>query len=872
MRTDFWRAEAPGPLGGGDWLRSPAVAAAVLAAPAVEVLAEVTYELVRRGTAGVFGATPPALPGLAAWSARAEAVREVAEQHAGARAAWTRDVLEGQLPAFLDDVERASEEQWRLVQSLAATWRARAEERVWSAVAAEPRAKVWLAAHGDRAGLAELVESRWFEERDLRTTVADGRVLAQWPGAAAQLPEDVRALSGEETPLVVAVRRLRWRGDVLEVEGAAYVRHLDLHGTRPELTGTLVHDRAGEVALPLEQLLDPAVTRSAGDRYQDYGSAAFRVRLDPADLRDRASGCWALEVGFRARELVRRGRVSTVDRQGGPELVPARLVAGHEVSVDLTDGFAVRTRPVTDPAPSSEPEAAAFVLRDVALRDDAVVLTGRWRATVPRALVLAGPRGEVPVPAHEGATEGATGTVATVPLAWSELGLPPSPLPPGGYRLRAAAGVPVVVAEELRARLPEEQLGSSHRLRLRLHGGAPVLQLGPPLADDELGPYAQQRLREWYAEEAVRAPVDPRLVYLQSYTGESATDSQLDLFHALRRIRPDLTFAWGVADASCRLPEGARPVQIRSRAWYATLATAGCVLVNIDLERWFRKREGQLVVQTYHGHPAKTMGIGLWRAKGFTPRRIARELERTGRVWDVVLSPSPEMEHHFREQFDFHGEVLNEGFPRDDVLTSPDAAPRRELTRRRLGIAAGQVAVLYAPTWREDLATAPRAAAMADHLDVPAAAEALGEDYVLLLRGHRFHARHPARHGRTARVVDVTDHPEINDLVLASDAAVLDYSSLRFDYAQTGKPMLFLVPDLDTYAEGLRGFLFDFRSTAPGPHLRSTQEVVAALRDLSAVEAAHRDAVAAFNATYNRLQDGHAADRVAEAIAARLPR
>ena len=47
-------------------------------------------------------------------------------------------------------------------------------------------------------------------------------------------------------------------------------------------------------------------------------------------------------------------------------------------------------------------------------------------------------------------------------------------------------------------------------------------------------------------------------------------------------------------------------------------------------------------------------------------------------------------------------------------------------------------------------------------------------------------------------MLDVTGHPEVNDLVLASDVAVLDYSSLRFDYAQTGKPMVFLVPDLDS--------------------------------------------------------------------------
>ncbi len=869
VRADFWRRHAPRRRLDEDWLRSPAVAAAVLAAPAVDVLPDVTYELVRRGPEGVFGATPPVLHELAEWADRAEDVLAATEGRPAARAAWVRDVLGGQLPRFLDDSERATGAQWESLQRLAATWQERAAHVTWTSVDVEPRTKAWLAARGDRAGLEDFVAGRWFEEGDLRTTVEAGEVLAAWPGAAGALPEEVRRLSADEAPLVLSVRRLRWCGDSLEVEGAAYVRHVDLHGAVPDLTLSVTCGSTS-VELPVEQYVDPSVSRFAGDRYQDYAPGGFRIRVDARDLVSRApaGGRWELSAALAVRALSRAGGVTQVDAQAAPGRLPARVVDGREVSVDLGDGFAVRVLPAPAKAVDASPSGPGFVLRDVALDGLALVLTGDWRGVPPeaRTLSLTSPRGSV-----DGRTTEDGGV--TVPLTWSELGLPETPLPAGPYRLRAGrAGSPVAVevAEELRARLPEDQLASAHRLRVRMQGAVPVLQLGPPLADDELGPYAQQRLREWYVDEAGRAPIDSGLVYLQSYTGEAATDSQLAVFDELRRRRPELRFAWGVADASCRLPDGARPVLIRSREWYATLATAGCLLVNIDLERWFRKREGQLVVQTYHGHPSKTMGIDLWRAKGFTPRRIEAELDRTGHVWDVLLSPSPEMDHHFREQFDLRGDLVSTGFPRDDVLTSPEAATRRAETRRRLAIGAHQTGVLYAPTWREDLATAPRAAAMADHLDLEAAAEALGEDYVILLRGHRFHARNPARRGRTARIVDVTDHPEINDLVLASDAAVLDYSSLRFDYAQTGKPMLFLVPDLDSYTEGLRGFLFDFRQTAPGPLLRSTEEVVAALRDLPAVRAAHREALEAFNRTYNRLQDGHAAERVAEAVLSRL--
>jgi CDP-glycerol glycerophosphotransferase len=55
---------------------------------------------------------------------------------------------------------------------------------------------------------------------------------------------------------------------------------------------------------------------------------------------------------------------------------------------------------------------------------------------------------------------------------------------------------------------------------------------------------------------------------------------------------------------------------------------------------------------------------------------------------------------------------------------------------------------------------------------------------------------------------------------------------MRFDVALTGRPMVFLVPDLDDYDSRTRGFLWDFGETAPGPWVRDTAGVVAELRDV----------------------------------------
>jgi CDP-glycerol glycerophosphotransferase len=87
-----------------------------------------------------------------------------------------------------------------------------------------------------------------------------------------------------------------------------------------------------------------------------------------------------------------------------------------------------------------------------------------------------------------------------------------------------------------------------------------------------------------------------------------------------------------------------------------------------------------------------------------------------------------------------------------------------------------------------------------------------------------------------------------------------------FDYANTGRPMLFFTYDLDAYRDEIRGFYFDFLERAPGPLLRTTEEVVAALNDLDAVREEHAARYRDFASSFCELDDGHAAARVVDRV------
>jgi CDP-glycerol glycerophosphotransferase len=228
------------------------------------------------------------------------------------------------------------------------------------------------------------------------------------------------------------------------------------------------------------------------------------------------------------------------------------------------------------------------------------------------------------------------------------------------------------------------------------------------------------------------------------------------------------------------------------------------------------------------------------------------------RDWDFLVSPNAFSTSVFRRAFRYEGPVLEAGYPRTDRLLASDRDTVRARVRAELGIGDDVRAVLYAPTWRDN-------DTFSTELDMAALAEALGDGSVVLLRAHDVVAAtvrasdHPA-------VRDVSRHAEPGELLLAADVLVTDYSSVMFDFAVTGKPMVFFTYDLDFYRDELRGFYFDLPSEAPGPLVASTAELIEALSDLDSVSAHFAEAYEQFRRRFCHLDDGRAAERVVDAV------
>lgn len=348
-------------------------------------------------------------------------------------------------------------------------------------------------------------------------------------------------------------------------------------------------------------------------------------------------------------------------------------------------------------------------------------------------------------------------------------------------------------------------------------------------------------------------------VLFESFQGQSISDSPLDIFNELQRTQPELTFYWTIRRGKTTAPAGSIGVVYGSRQWLKVLATAKYLVNNNSFPWYFRKVEGQVYLQTWHGTPLKRLGRDI---QGTGPSKAyLATMDREAAAWNYLVSPSPYCTQIFPGSFNYAGNILETGYPRNDRLASqPEGV--RERVRRQLGVTdPTEWLVLYAPTWRDYKLSATGNWQAVNYLgkNTP-----MPEGVRMMFRGH--HLTHGAHNSSVAgNAIDVTNYPDVAELYLAADALVTDYSSVMFDFTVTGKPVFFLVPDLQRY-EAERGFYFDFRAEAPGPICSTVDELLAELKQIGKNAHIYAHKYAAWQQKFNSLEDGKAAARVVATV------
>lgn len=811
-------------------LRAPAVSlparalAVLLAATRMDVLDEEVYTW-RAGSAarGLSADTDPV--GLLA------EVDALAQLAADAPEAVRRSLVAGRLSR---DLVRLAEVAHREGADFASRLRrtakrvlADADDLVWEAVGLLDRLVLWLLIQDEPAGaveLEELIGRRCEDLGHLPLTIEAGTVRPE-PALleGAPVPRRLTEIRDADLRLHVGVDAVRWLGPrTLEVRGCAWVWGLD-PGLIDRPTVEVV-DETGRVRgrAQADRCEAPRADLEAGDPCRSYLTSGIVVRLQVEAGRPSWFRVVTRVAGREVRAWMPQPAGSSRRHLAPPE-------TGQHLEARGQRGL-LQVAPAPSGIRGSEARPGGeidVVLLCARLDTDATLELSGTVAPAPDGLdiVLGGRAAEaraMTVPAVLAPGGGWSASIdladpdvelATYPLSWSTV----SQDEPGN-RIKGAclAGegidgpateVPIAAAPTSSAAEPDSDVTGADagrparraRILTRTDGSVAVAVI-PPLTPGERSRRGHRLLIEREA-----GPLRPG-VFLESFGGRSAGDNPAAICEDLAAHGVGAPLWWSVVDGTVRVPAGARPVVVGSPQWVEALRTSRVIVTNDHLPSWFSKREGQHLLQTWHGTPIKKLLHDAPRAVTLRYRRL---MDRQVPQWDLLLAQSPQAGRRLQQALGYRGPVRVGEYPRNVRLLGGAEVRRR--VRHELGIAPGQPVILYAPTWRESLRPSTGAAGCAaahgpgpvGALDGPRLAELL--DAVVLMRSH-----HMNRVGCVPGMIDVSGYPSVEELMLAADILVSDYSSIFFDFALTGKPAVVYAPDLASYRDFERGLYGDW--------------------------------------------------------------
>ncbi len=391
-------------------------------------------------------------------------------------------------------------------------------------------------------------------------------------------------------------------------------------------------------------------------------------------------------------------------------------------------------------------------------------------------------------------------------------------------------------------------------------------------------------------------PVKKGLVVFDSFMGKSYTGSVRAVYEWMiaHKPRKDFEPVWVFTREALKkgLPESpdCRIVTYGTIAYYRLMSRASVWVFDTRHEGYLVKKRSQRYVQTWHGTPLKKLGVDIetFSMRGETGavaggegssdvalikqkalknyrERVAEESKK----WDVLISASPFTTEVFRRCFVYKNEMLECGYPRNDVLFADnvrDGASSGSGTRKKN--------ILYAPTWRDDNYSGEGGWYGYDpKLDIEALEKALGDEWTLTVKLHYLVKCKKSTFPKSSvesgflRVADKGE--DMAGLLREADVLITDYSSVMFDYALLDKPMFFYTYDLERYRDELRGWYFDFEKEAPGPMSRDTESLI---KDITALDSDPAESLKwqekrkAFKERFAAFEDGRASERVAGRI------
>lgn len=374
-------------------------------------------------------------------------------------------------------------------------------------------------------------------------------------------------------------------------------------------------------------------------------------------------------------------------------------------------------------------------------------------------------------------------------------------------------------------------------------------------------------------------PVKQEVILFESNLGRNYSGNPRAVYEEMVRQGLDGRYklVYVMEDLTVKIPGRGSVVPRLRLSYYYYMAVAGTYIVDTRMPSQIKKRKKCCYIQTWHGTPLKKLALDMKDVNMATVsdiRQYHKQFLQDSKNWDFLVSQNAFSTEVFRRAFAFDKEMLEIGYPRNDVLIRENHKNAIVQKKERLGIPTDKKVLLYAPTWRDDEFTKEGNYRFEPKMDFQFLKEMLSDEYVLIVKYH-YLIRDAIDLGMySGFVYDFDASVDISELYLVSDALITDYSSVMFDYCILRRPIYFYLYDLEKYKNTLRGFYFDIEKEAPGPISRTTKEL---LRDILSYDSLDDETKAFYEMRYQKfcqkycsLDDGMASQRLIDVVISQI--
>ena len=281
---------------------------------------------------------------------------------------------------------------------------------------------------------------------------------------------------------------------------------------------------------------------------------------------------------------------------------------------------------------------------------------------------------------------------------------------------------------------------------------------------------------------------------------------------------------------------------------------------NTSFLGFFSKREGQLLLNTWHSITVKYLGYDIVDGK----RHVSNML-RNLLMADYIISPNEFMTGIFDDSFRlrniYKGKYIEEGYPRNDnVLHTKRDEIIKKLSAHGTQVDPNKKIILYAPTWSGNNVSTPKI----DFERYSAITEKFknsidNQKYQLLIKPHQIEYRNLTKEQLELGNF-VSYSIDANELLSIVDIVITDYSSIYFDYLVAKKPVLFYIPDLEEYSK-TRGIYFTV-DELPGPCAKNFDELANYINDIEQVKEKYNESLNDTRGWACKYDDGNVSKRV----------